>query len=116
MLIIAFHLGHNATVGLIHNGQIVGLLSQEKIDNIKNSATFPIQAAQKLIEECGLAWEDIAEVAISGTDIFPAHCYDYLFDAKNRIQSRLSPVGMAIKSLEKGPLGKLCTTALSGTQ
>lgn len=85
----------------------MGLLSQERLDNIKNSAAFPIQAAQALVEECGLAWGDIAEVAVAGTDVFPLYCYDYLFNAKNRIQSRLSSVGMAIKSLEQGPLGKI---------
>jgi carbamoyltransferase len=107
MLIIAIHPGHNATVGLINDGRVVGLLSQEKVDNIKNSANFPIQAAQALLEECGFSWNDIAEVAIAGRDVFPSYCYDYLFDRKNVIQSRLSPIGKSFRSLERGALGRM---------
>lgn len=107
MLILAIHPGHNATVGLIRDGQVIGLLSQEKLDNVKNSATFPIQAAKALMDECAVSWDDIAEVAIAGTDVFPAYCYDYLFNANNRIKSRLPPIGRVLKTLENSVLGRV---------
>lgn len=107
MLIIAIHPGHNATVGLVLDGKIIGLLSQEKLDNIKNSAAFPMQAAQALVKECGLKWEDVSEIAVAGTDVFPAYCYEYLFNAKNKVASNSSPIRTSVKLLEKSVAGNM---------
>lgn len=106
MLIIAIHPGHNATVSLVRDGKIIGLLSQEKIDNIKNSAAFPIEAAHALLDECSIEWGEIEEIAVAGTDVFPNYCYEYLFNSKNKIQTRLSLPGRIMKRLEKSVLGK----------
>lgn len=76
MLILAIHPGHNATVGLIRDGQVIGLLSQERIDNVKISAAFPVKAAEALMNECAVSWDEIAEVTIAGTDVFPGYSYD----------------------------------------
>lgn len=100
MLILAIHPGHNATVGLIRGGRVIGLLSEEKMDNIKNSAAFPIRAAQALITECAVDWNDIDEVAIAGKDVFPSYCYEYLYHPKNQIKSGLSGIAAVLKKLE----------------
>ena len=44
-------MGHNATVALANKGEIVGVLGQEKCDNIKNSSAFPKDAIKQLLNE-----------------------------------------------------------------
>lgn len=100
MLILAIHPGHNATVGLIRGGHVIGLLSEEKMDNVKNSAAFPVRAAQALINECAVDWNDIDEVAIAGNDVFPSYCYEYLSHPKNQIKSGLTGIRAVVKRLE----------------
>jgi len=106
MIILSIHPGHNSTVGLLEEGRLVGLLSQEKIDNIKNSAAFPKDAMDSLLDECGIAPDEIEAIAIAGNDVFPSYCYDYLFDPKNRIEES-SALRKAAKSMERGMLGSI---------
>jgi carbamoyltransferase len=74
MNILSIQTGHNATVGLMQNGRVVALLSQEKLDNIKNSEVFPSQAIEAVFSQCGLVADDIDEVLIAGKMLFPRHC------------------------------------------
>jgi carbamoyltransferase len=106
MKILSIHPGHNATVGLLDHGQLVGLLSQEKLDNIKNSAAFPKEAINALLQECGMTADQIDAVAIAGNDVFPAYCYEYLFNPKNEIK-QTSVLRKTAKALEKGVLGNI---------
>lgn len=76
MKLLSIQTGHNATVGLMENGEITALLSQEKLDNIKNSAAFPRDAVEAVLAERGLGPQDIDEVIIAGRMIFPQHCLD----------------------------------------
>ncbi len=76
MILLSIQTGHNATVGLMQDGEITALLSQEKIDNIKNSAAFPQAAIEAVLRECGLTAGDIDEVVIASQMIFPQHCAD----------------------------------------
>jgi carbamoyltransferase len=105
MNILSIQTGHNATVGLMQHGEIIALLSQEKIDNVKNSATFPRDAIVSILRECGLEARDIDEVAIAGLMIFPAHCTEE--SAQERIIDHNNPpitVKLA-KRLEKTLVG-----------
>jgi carbamoyltransferase len=74
MNILSIQTGHNATVGLMENGEITALLSQEKLDNIKNSAAFPSDAIDAILKERGLSAQNIDEVIIASRMIFPQHC------------------------------------------
>ena len=47
-LTLAIQLGHNSTVAISNDLKILGSLSQEKIDNIKNSSSFPDGAIKNL--------------------------------------------------------------------
>lgn len=76
MNLLTIQTGHNATVGLMENGKITALFSQEKIDNIKNSAAFPREAIEAVLAERKLSPQDIDEVVIAGQMIFPQHCLD----------------------------------------
>lgn len=106
MLILSIHPGHNATAGLLRDGEIIGLLSQEKLDNKKNSAAFPLAAAERLLLECQLDWSDIDEIAIAGTDVFPEECYDYLFGQTETRNEQFDLV-KALKAFERGVGGHL---------
>ncbi|MEW6682136.1 MAG: carbamoyltransferase C-terminal domain-containing protein [Nitrospirota bacterium] len=106
MIILSIHPGHNSTVGLLEQGRLVGLLSQEKIDNIKNSAAFPKDAIAVLLDECGIEPRQIEAIAIAGNDVFPSYCYEYLFDPKNRVKES-SALRKAAKSMERGVLGSI---------
>lgn len=74
MNLLSIQTGHNATVALMENGEITAALSQEKIDNVKNSAAFPADAIGALLKERSLSANDIDEVIIAGLMIFPQHC------------------------------------------
>jgi predicted NodU family carbamoyl transferase len=72
--ILSIQTGHNATVGLMQSGEITALLSQEKLDNIKNSDAFPSAAIDAVLGERGLDADSIDEVVIASHMIFPQHC------------------------------------------
>ena len=49
MYILSMQLGHNATVALFKDDRFLEVVSQEKFDNIKNSAKFPKQAIEYIL-------------------------------------------------------------------
>lgn len=57
-------------------GNITALLSQERIDGVKNSAAFPRKAIEAVLPERELCSQDIDEVVIAGTMNFPKYCLD----------------------------------------
>lgn len=69
MKVLAIQPGHNSTVAVADDGQILGVLSQEKLDNIKNSGAFPFQAINALLNELCLNKSDIEYVLISSKNI-----------------------------------------------
>lgn len=112
MRILAVHLGHNATVALLEDGKITAVLSQEKIDNIKNSAAFPAGAIEAILAERNLTNSDIDEVAVAGNEIFPERCYAYLFNARNEIRHD-TKVKFA-KAIEKSLIGQVIPWVFKG--
>lgn len=71
MPILSLQLGHNATAGLSIDSKIVGVLSQEKLDNIKNSSAFPYLAISALLKQQNLTPDSIDTVVICGQYIVP---------------------------------------------
>ena len=104
MLILSIQTGHNATVGLVENGEIVGLFSQEKVDNVKNSAAFPSEAIHALLKETGHCLDDIDEIAVASNVIFPPDAYEYLYDKRNRIRNKNSAIALA-KTVRESKIG-----------
>lgn len=49
--ILSVYYGHNATVGLARNGEIVCLLSEERINRKKNSTGFPFQSLDFIVNK-----------------------------------------------------------------
>ncbi len=70
MTILSLQLGHNATAGLLIYGKIVGLISEEKFDNIKNSSASPEQSIRWLLNEFNV--KNIDYIAVSGLKIYPS--------------------------------------------
>lgn len=50
MKALAIHYGHNCTVGLAIDGEVVCLLSEERICRKKNATGFPFQALQHVVD------------------------------------------------------------------
>ena len=51
MIYIAIHCGHNATAGLSINGEIIALISEERITRIKNYVGFPVESIRFIKEK-----------------------------------------------------------------
>lgn len=81
MGILSIHLGHNATAALAEDGQLLAVLSQEKLDNIKNSAAFPGEAIDAMLAEVSWGKENISEVVVASDVVYPPDAYAYLFDS-----------------------------------
>tara|TARA_Y100000004_G_scaffold197251_1_gene270677 strand:- start:1907 stop:3664 length:1758 start_codon:yes stop_codon:yes gene_type:complete len=64
--ILGLQLGHNATAALLLDGKIIGSISQEKFDNIKNSSTFPRDPIKWLLNEFKIDATELQAVAVSG--------------------------------------------------
>lgn len=86
MKIISIQPGHNATVAVCEDGEIKGVLSQEKCDNVKNSSKFPADAIKALIDELGWTIDEIDEVLISSLTVYPPAAYEYFYDSKKRVK------------------------------
>ena len=71
MKVLSIQTGHNATIALSNKGEIVGVLGQEKCDNIKNSSAFPMQAIESLLKEINWQKQDIEKVLICSENIYP---------------------------------------------
>lgn len=82
MKILSLHVGHNATAAIMEDGRIVGVLSQEKLDNIKNSAAFPSDATMALLKQVGWSRDDIDNIVVAGNTIDPPECYESIFNTK----------------------------------
>src|SRR5262245_3319448 len=105
MRILGLHVGHNSTVALLEDGEITAALSQERVDNIKNSCAFPAVAISAVLASRGLSVEAIDEVAVAGRDVFPERCYAYLFDRDNHIER--APLTEVARRLERTLPGQM---------
>ncbi len=106
MKVLSIQLGHNATVAFSDMGSIVGVLSQEKCDNLKNSPAFPEDAIKTLLYEIKWKISDIDRILISGLFVYPPKAYEYSYDSKNRIQDK-SFVIRFVKKFRDSILGKV---------
>ena len=106
MKVLSIQTGHNATIALSNKGEIVGVLGQEKCDNIKNSSAFPIQAIESLLEEINWNKVDIEKVLICSENIYPDNAFNYFYDKKGRIKDTSTLISIA-KHLRNSILGSI---------
>jgi carbamoyltransferase len=100
MKALALHLGHNATAAIMANGAILGVLSQEKVDGIKNSDAFPIDAARALCDASHWSLDDIEQVVLSSRLVYRPGAFVTRTDKKRRYYST-NPAVAAARWLER---------------
>lgn len=84
MKVLSIQTGHNATVALCNKGKILGVLGQEKCDNIKNSSAFPSEAIKLLLKEVSWKISDIEKILVCGENLYPPNAFNYYLDNKGR--------------------------------
>ena len=67
--IISFQFLHGSTAALMVNGEIKNVISQEKIDNIKNSTAPAYEAAEYMLKENSIEKPNI--ISVSGVNVYP---------------------------------------------
>lgn len=84
MNILALQLGHNATVLLLQDGVVKHIVSQERFDNIKNSAAFPVDAIRWILKQNQLTEKDVHKIAVCGEVILPHYLAENNDDLTHR--------------------------------
>lgn len=51
MRILSLHCGHNASAAMMIDGQIVGMIQEERLTRCKNQTGFPLLAARRLVDK-----------------------------------------------------------------
>ena len=115
MYILSMHLGHNATVALFKDDKFLEVVSQEKFDNIKNSAKFPKQAIEYILNKYNLKTQDIDYIVNASKYVFPNQMYDYLTDTnvvnENSIKSLIKKTYRFLEYKTNLPLFKKINSA-----
>ena len=66
MLILGIHDGHTGTACLLNNGEILGMVSEERFTQTKNKGGFPINAIKWLLNDNRIKGDDIDSIAFPG--------------------------------------------------
>ena len=73
---LSIHYGHNATVGLSVDGEVVCLLSEERVNRLKNSTGFPYEALAYVRDQyLGGAFDRVEAVVLNDELLYG---YEYL--------------------------------------
>lgn len=67
--VLSIQTGHNSTAGLLIDGKIIGVVSEERFTRVKNSSDFPINAVRWLLEFAKITVSDLDAVAVCGEKI-----------------------------------------------
>lgn len=68
MYILAIHTGHNATVGLLHDGKVIACTSEERFNRKKNFVGWPEQSLAWVLKFAGITVADVDLVTIPSRD------------------------------------------------
>jgi carbamoyltransferase len=69
MYVLALHLGHNATVGLLKDGKVISCTSEERFNRKKNYLGWPTKAIAWTLHEQQITAQDLSLVVIAGQDM-----------------------------------------------
>lgn len=121
MKLLAIHYGHNSTVGLSVDGEILCLLSEERFCRKKNATGYPFQALQYIVDnylDGNISnADDLAIIDGSGLGasyllrhgIEPQRFLDYYWKKKSLIWARLKFPGFSfIKTISRRFLSCFC--------
>ena len=96
-VVLGIHYGHNCTVGLSIDGEIISMISEERLCRIKNSTGFPFRSIDYIVNKyLDGDFKKINLVTISDGDgsdakylikngIHPSSYLDYYWKSKNLI-------------------------------
>ena len=82
------------------------MFSQEKTDNIKNSAAFPKDAIKSLLIENNWKLEEIDQVVIAGNEVFPPKLMNIFIIQKIKLLKLQKSLGLQ-KKIRGGLIGKI---------
>ena len=91
MRILGIHDGHNATACLYDSGRIVAMVSEERFSRKKNQSGFPRLAVQWLVDEYGIAPDNLDVIAAAGL-LAPMQDFGKQIDPWYRLASTMSKV------------------------
>lgn len=69
MLILGLHFGHDASVALIRDGEVIAYLLKERFTRVKHAATLNRELIEKALEYAGVEPGDIDACAVSSTQL-----------------------------------------------
>jgi len=64
MLILGVNFGHNSSITLIKDGQIIAAIEEEKVSRIKDDFFWPRNAIDRLFKEYNISYEDVRCVSL----------------------------------------------------
>ena len=68
MIILGISVCHNSSASLMINGEIKGIIQEERLTKIKNQAGFPLKALQCLVEEHLDGNYNVIDTVVSGSN------------------------------------------------
>lgn len=86
------HTGHDRGAALLKDNELIGAISQERLDRIKHSRSYllPYEAMEALLEYFDLSWSDIFCIAVAGDAVEIENILPFLrshFEKKYEINS-----------------------------
>lgn len=70
MIVCGIHDGHNASVALVKDGELIGALQEERCTRVKNAQGFPGAALKVLLSRLGVEPEEIDAYAFAGLESY----------------------------------------------
>jgi len=99
MNILGIHIGHDSSACLVHDGQIVADVAEERFTRTKHYAGAPLYSIGYCLEVCNLTMNDIDMVAVPIGGSLPA--LNFLLDLKGSRQEKRSRMGRAEQSVRR---------------
>lgn len=74
------HTGHDRGAALIKDNQLIGAISQERLDRNKHSRSYslPYESMEALIQYFGISWKDLQCIAVAGDAVEVENILDFL--------------------------------------
>lgn len=111
-IVLGINDGHNASACIIKNGRILGAVSEERLNRIKNYSDFPFLSIKELFGMCSISPSQIDLIGFSSKDILPFNRREIL---ERGTDNRIEVAGFNLitrtfpMSITEGILTKLAT-------
>ena len=75
MIILGIAVCHNSSASLMIDGELVGIIQEERLTKIKNQAGFPLLAVKALINQHHEGNFNAVDVVVAGTKTYDPYYY-----------------------------------------